>query len=152
LRVKALMSFFKSETYARAFGKTTWSIPAAEMERGIEAMLSVLDPDVSELEGKDEQDAANHFLLDGLLMVIRADGAVSQQEVAWLEEQTHAKWPSETLAGKLSDPKHCQQVWEGLSEHAGILRNKVSEVGCANLWRVLIRNVAHCTGHDISEK
>lgn len=145
LRVKALIAYSKSETYARAFGKTSCLIPAAEMERGIETMLSVLDPDVAELDGKDEQEAANRFLFDGALLVISADGVVAPEEVAWLEARTSSKWSGEELSRDLSKPEFRQDLQQRLEANASVLRHKLSELGRANLLSIMC-DIAVCAG------
>lgn len=145
LRVKALISFSKSETFAKAFGRSNWSIPATQMEQAIETMLSVLDPDVSELEGQDEQAAANRFLFDGALLVIGADGVVAPEEVAWLEARTQSNWSSDSLARDLSNREYLQELNNRIESNAAILRNKLSEYGRANLLHLMC-DIAHCAG------
>lgn len=137
LRVKALIAFSKSEAFANAFGKTNWTVPTAEMEHGVETMLSVLDPDVSELEGKDTQEAANQFLMDGTLFVIGADGVIAPDEIAWLEARTSEKWSGEELARDLSSTEFRLKLNERLESNGAILRNKLSELGRARLLHVL---------------
>jgi len=137
LRVKALIAFSKSEAYAKAFGRTEWTLPTDEMERRIETMLSVLDPDVSELEGEDEQDAANRFLFDGALMVIGADGVVAPEEVEWLHGHFTDNTSGEVLARDLATPEFQQELQQRLEANAAILRNKLSEVGRAHLLHIM---------------
>lgn len=137
LRVKALIAFSNSESYAKAFEKTSWNISAAEMERGVETMLSVLDPDVSELESTDEKEAANRFLFDGALLVIGADGVVGPQEVAWLDGRTEKKWSGEDLARDLANPEFQRELRQRLDANASILRNKLPELARAQLLHVM---------------
>jgi uncharacterized tellurite resistance protein B-like protein len=137
LRVKALITFANSEAYARAFGRGEWSVSTDELERRVETMLSVLDPDVSELEGKDEKDAANRFLFDGALLVIGADGVVEPQEVAWLERQTSDKWSGEALAKSLSSDEFRHGLRQRLETNAAVLRNKLSDMARAGLLHTM---------------
>lgn len=145
LRVKALVAFSRSELFADAFGKTNGTIPTEDMERAVETTLSVLDPDVSELEGKDTEEAANRFVIDGALKVVVADGEVASDEVAWLEKLLSKKLSGETIARDLSDPDFQRTINDRLESNAGILRNKLSEVGRAKLLPML-RDVAQIAG------
>jgi len=135
LRVKALITFAQSEPYSRAFGLSEWSISADESERRVEAMLSVLDPDVSELTGKDEKEAANRFLLDGALLVIGADGIVDPAEVAWLEKRTSGKWSGEALAKDLSSDHSA--IRQRLETNAAVLTRKLSVMARAGLLHTM---------------
>lgn len=137
LRVKALIGFAKSELYAKAFGKTGWSIDAAEMEKGVETMLSVLSPDLSELETANEKEAFGQFLIDGALLVIAADGVVEPQEAAWLKRLTEDEWSAEELAASLSRPDFRRQLDQRLEECAHVLRNKLPEQKRAGLLHAM---------------
>lgn len=145
LRVKALVAFSKSEAFANAFGKTNWSIPTADMERMVETMLSVLDPDVSDLEGTDTREAANQFVIDGALMVIAADGEVAAEEVKWLEQLLSKQLSGEALARDVFNPDFQRKVSDQLDSNAEILRKKLSEVGRAKLLPMLL-DVARTAG------
>lgn len=145
LRVKALIAFSKSDTYAKAFGKSGSTIPAVELEKGVEAMLSVLDPDLSELESAKEEQAANQFLFNGALMVIAADGVVDPDEVAWLKAQTKQDWSGEELAQQMSRPEFQEHMSQELKSSARVLRNKLSEVKRAHLLQVMC-DIALCGG------
>jgi hypothetical protein len=102
LRVKALLGFSQSTKFAGAFGRKA-RISARELETSVATMLSVLDPDLSELEGAKEEDAFGRFLMDGALLVIGADGVVEPGEVAWLQSVTKAEWSAEQIAQQLGD-------------------------------------------------
>ena len=145
LRVKALIAFSKSETYSKSFGRNQWTIPGAELERGVETMLSVLSPDLAELEGKKEQEAAARFLFDGALQVIAADGVVDPEEVSWLSNFTEQKHSSKELAEQLSQPGFQEQSLHRLEACAAILRNKLSERSRAGLLYAMCE-VAVCAG------
>jgi uncharacterized tellurite resistance protein B-like protein len=145
LRVKALIAFGKSEAYARAFGKTGSAITAADMEKGVEAMLSVLDPDLSELEGDKEEDAANAFITNGALMLIAADGVVEPEKVAWLKAHTSVDRSREELAQWMSDPNFHEHMAEEMKASAFVLRNKLSEFKRAQLLHVIC-DLAVCGG------
>ncbi len=151
LRVKALIAFSKSELYARAFGKGQWSIPTSELERRVETMLSVLDPDVSEFEGKDEKAAANQFIFDGALRVIAADGCISPDEVAWLQRFISDDLTTESLVKALSDEQFCKNLNQRLEVNAGILRNKLSDNGRANLFHLMCDVAVNAGGFPESE-
>lgn len=137
LRVKALIAFAKSEPYAKAFGRTGWSIPATELDRGVETMLSVLSPDLSELETAQEQDAVGQFLIDGALLVIAADGVVNPEEVAWLNRLTEKQHSGEKLAADLASGEFRQQLNERLEQSAHVLRNKLPEQKRAGLLHAM---------------
>lgn len=127
LRVKAMILFAKSDLFAKAFGRTGWSIDIRDVERGVETMLSVLSPDLGELENAQEKEAFNQFLIDGALMVIAADGVVDPQEVVWLNRLTESEWSAQELATKLSGADFRQQLEQRLEGCAHILRNKLPE-------------------------
>jgi hypothetical protein len=105
LRVKALLGFSQSTTFAGAFGKTAARISARELETSVATMLSVLDPDLSELEGAKEEDAFGRFLMDGALLVIGADGVVEPGEVAWLQSVTSPATPQDSGPVRASSPR-----------------------------------------------
>jgi len=145
LRVKALVAFSRSELFADAFGKANGTFPTEEMERTVETMLSVLDPDVSELEGKDTEEAANQFIIDGALKIVAADGEVAADEVAWLQKLLSNKLCRESVARDLANPDFHRTIDDRLESNAAILRNKLSEVGRAKLLPML-RDVAQTAG------
>ena len=145
LRVKALMAYSKSEPHSMAFGRTRWAIAAIELERGVEAMLSVLSPDLSELESKKEQEAAGYFLYQGALMVIAADGVIDPEEVAWMSQRTDQKLSPKELAQELLQPGFMEQSLQRLGPAAAILRNKLSERNRAGLLYEMCE-VAACGG------
>ena len=145
LRVKALIAFSKSETYAKGFGKSGPTLAMAEMEKAVETMLSVLDPDLSELEGAKEEEAANQFLINGALMVIAADGVVKPEEVAWLKAHTKQDWSGDSLAQQMSKPDFQEHMLQELKSSAHILRNKLPEVKRARLLHIMC-DVALCGG------
>ena len=85
LRVKALIAFCQSETYARTFGKNVRAVPALEMEKAVdEGMLRVLEGNFPEFDDVDEDEVVGRFLLNGGLTVITAAGAVARERVAAL--------------------------------------------------------------------
>ena len=137
LRVKALIAFAKSELYAKMFNRAGWSIDSGDMERGVETMLSVLAPDLTELENANEKEAFGRFLMGGAQLVIAADGVIEPQEVAWLQRFTEDKLSGEELAANLSRPEFRQELKERLEESAHILRNKLPEQTRAGLLHAM---------------
>jgi hypothetical protein len=100
---------------------------------------------LSAKEGKDEEDAANRFLLDGALLVVGADGVVAPGEVAWLESRTSGKWSSEELTRDLSKPEFRRELQQRVEANASILCHKLSELGRARLLHVMC-DIALCAG------
>ncbi len=137
LRVKALIAFAKSELYAKAFGKSGWTLASDEMELHVDNMLEVLTPDLSELETGKEKEAFNQFLIDGALLVIAADGVVDPQEVAWLKHLTNDEWSREELTADVSRPEYRQQLEQRLNACAEVLRFKLPELKRARLFRAM---------------
>jgi uncharacterized tellurite resistance protein B-like protein len=146
LRVKALIAFSKSETYSKAFGKTIAAIPTVEMEKGVEAMLSVLDPDLSkELENAKEEEAANRFLINGALRVIAADGVVDPHKVDWLKAHFDTKWSRKEVVQDVSNSEFREHMDQELESSARILTMKLSESKRAHLLQIMC-DVAVCGG------
>lgn len=145
LRVKALISFSRSEALAKAFRRSEWRISSVDMEREIENMLSVIAPDFSELEGKDEEEAANRFLFDGALLMIGADGCVSPEEVAWLQQRTASELDAEKLTSDTTNPQFRQELTQRLEANSIILVNKLPQTARAQLLRVMC-DIAVCAG------
>jgi len=151
LRVKALVAFSKSNLFADAFGKMNGTIPTEDMERAVETMLSVLDPDVSELEGKDTEEAVQDFLFHGSLRVIGADDVIAPDEVAWLESRTKKKWSGEALARDLATSEFKKILSDRIESNAAILRDKLSEMGRSRLLQVLCEVALAADGLSESE-
>jgi len=145
LRVKALMAYAKSEPCSTAFERSRWTIASDELERGVETMLSVLSPDVSDLESKKEEEAGNEFLYTGALMVIAADGMVNPEEVGWLRKLTRQKKSAKQLAEDCCRPDFAEKALRRLSPVAAILRNKLSDKKRAGLLYAMCE-VAACGG------
>lgn len=137
LRVKALIAFAKSELYAKAFAKSSWNLASRDLELRVDNMLSVLTPDLSELESGKEKEALNQFLIDGALLVIAADGVVDPQEVAWLKRLTNDEWSREELTADLSRPEFRQQLEQRLNACAEVLRFKLPELKRARLFHAM---------------
>jgi len=138
MRVKALVDFSKSESYATAFGWTDWEIPTVQMEGLLNTMLSVLDPrDIWEEYNKGEEGPTNQFLLDGALLLIAADGAVSPDEIGWLAARTKDAWSAESLAQGFSQPEFLDQLRARVEENASFLRKKVPPLKRAGLLQVM---------------
>jgi len=137
LRAKALLSFSKSDGFARAIGRSSFEIPMLDMEREVEQMLSVLEPDLTELTSAEESKAADVFVLKGVLMVIAADGTVDADEIKWLKQG----WQGldiNTAKSVMSQPDFIKNTVEELKGPAYILRNKLPEMKLLGLFRVII--------------
>lgn len=137
LRVKALIAYSRSDTYATAFGRRSGSLSIQEVERSVETMLSVLLPDLTELENAQEEEALQQFLFDGALLVIAADGIVEPGEVAWLESFSEQKWTTAELAERLASEEFQTELRARVAGSAHILRNKLPEQKRAGLLHVL---------------
>jgi uncharacterized tellurite resistance protein B-like protein len=145
LRVKAMIDFSKSESYAKAFGRTTAAIPAVQMEKGVEVMLSVLEPDLSDLESAKEEEAANKFLFNGALMVITAQGGVEPKKLAWLKAHFDTDWSRQGLAQEMAKSDFGDHLRRELDSVAFVLTRKLSEFKRADLLRVM-SDAAVCGG------
>ena len=145
LRAKAMIAFSKSVIFAKAFGKTTATVPNAEMEKSIEAMLSVLDPDLSELENAKEEEEANRFLINGALMVITAEGNADPQKVAWLKSNFETEWSPEEITQQMSKSGYRDYIHQELKSSAHVLKHKLPELRRARLLHAMC-DVAICGG------
>ena len=113
-RVKALIAFAKSDAYAKAFGRSGAVFPAAEMEKAVEDMLLTFDlSEVHKWEDAKDQEAAEHFIVNGALMLIAADGVVSPEKIAWPKAYTERDWSREELAQRMSRSDFQEQVFSG---------------------------------------
>lgn len=146
LRVKALMSFARSETYAKAFGAGSWELTTGELEREVEAMLAVIDPDLSAMEDADEQRAANEFIRAGALLVVAADGVVSPEEIAWLNCNTGDAHTAESVQAALADGAFLERAREDLQRSANVLRHKLPEVLRGGILRTMCEVAASAGG------
>jgi uncharacterized tellurite resistance protein B-like protein len=146
LRVKALMSFSRSEFYAKAIGASTWELTTGELEREVDAMLAVVDPDLSEMEGADEQRAANEFIRAGALLVVAADGVVSPEEIAWLNRNTDGAHTAESMQAALADGTFLERTREDVQRSAQVLRHKLPEVLRGGILRTMCEVAASAGG------
>jgi hypothetical protein len=137
LRVKALIAYSKSEAFATAFGKDNWTVSTDEMERTIENMLSVVAPDLSELDGKDEAEATNRFLFDSALLMIGADGLVSPDEVTWLQQRISPELTAEKLAEDVLNPEFQKELIQRINASCKILVTKLPQISRAHLLRIV---------------
>lgn len=128
LRVKALISFSRSEAFATAFRMSDWSISTNDLEREIENMLSVIATDFSALDGENEKDAANRFIIDGAMLIIGADGSVSPEEVAWLQKGSTSELDHEKLRVSTTNPDFREQLVVRLKVSSKILIAKLPQV------------------------
>ena len=136
LRVKALIAFGKSETYAKAFERTGPAITAVEMEQGVDTMLSVHTPtELAGLEDAKVKEAAEHFLTDAALMLIAADGVVEPEKLAWLKAHTSHQWSREELLQRMSQPGFHDEMEQEMRADAAILVENLSELDRAGLFR-----------------
>ncbi|HOO49649.1 MAG TPA: M48 family metalloprotease [Alphaproteobacteria bacterium] len=137
LRVKALVSFSNSEIHAKLFGHDSWELNAVDLDRQVENMLSVLEPDVSELETEEEGKAANEFLINGALLVIASDGTVDPAEVSWLMSEWEGL-DMEQIKSFLSQPNFLENTFEALEQPAYVLRNKLTELDRLGIFRTML--------------
>lgn len=145
LRVKALISFSESQTFATAFKKEKWKISSQQLEQEINNMLSVIAPDFSELDGKDEEEAANRFVFESVLLMILADGQVSDDEMAWLHKFAGPKLTAQKLRSDAADPQFQKALLQSLEENASILAAKLPETARAQLLQIVC-DIAVCSG------
>ena len=145
LRVKALIAFHQSETYAQAYGREDGRMAGPELERCVESMLAVLDPDLSELENASDDEAANTFIMYSAMMLISADGKVEPAEVEWIKRLTQSKWTSEELARELGKPGFREYAINQIEASGRVLRAKIPELKLAPLLETLCR-LALCEG------
>ena len=145
LRAKAMIVFSRSSAYAEAFGKTAVTTPTVEMEKSVEAMLSVLDPDLSEVESAKEEEAANRFLFQGALLIIGADTVVEPQKVAWLKDHFETEWSPEEITRRVSQPDCLSGLLDELESCAHVLKKQRSEWNRAGLLHVMC-DLAVCGG------
>lgn len=137
LRVKALITFFKSSGYADAFGLPNSSITLNEVEDKVKIMLSSLLPDLTVLEKAEEKEVAFKLLMDGAMLVIAADGKVDPSEIAWLESFTDQSWSVEELGHMIRGDGFQEMLQARISEHAYVLRHKLSEQDRSGLFHVM---------------
>jgi uncharacterized tellurite resistance protein B-like protein len=145
LRVKALIAFSKSSAYAGVFGKTAVATPTVEMERSVEAMLSVLDPDLSELESAKEEEIASRFLFHGALLIVGADSEVDHRKVGWVKDHFQTDLSHEEIERRLAGPDCLKELLDELESSAPVLKNKLSELKRADLLHVMC-DLAVCGG------
>jgi uncharacterized tellurite resistance protein B-like protein len=151
LRVKALIAYSNSEAFASAFGKENWTVSTDEMERTIENMLSVVAPDLSELDGKDEAEATSRFLFDSALLMIGADGLVSPDEVAWLQQRISPELTAEKLEEDVLNPAFRKELIQQIQENSRILVTKLPQISRAHLLRIVCDIAVRAGGFVESE-
>jgi len=149
LRVKALMSFSDSRLYSEALGQPPKPRANEDFEKSIENMLSVLEPDLSELETASEQDAGNRFLVRGALVVVAADGALESDEVKYLKSQMTL---SEELVAEMKRPDFIEMSMQKIAGDATILAKKLSMQRRAGLLHELCRVALSAGGYVTGEQ
>ena len=149
LRVKALMSFADSRLYSEALGQSPKPRANEDFEKSIENMLSVLEPDLSELETASEQDAGNRFLVRGALVVVAADGALEPDEVKYLKSKMTL---SEELVAEMKRPDFIEMSMQKIAGDATILAKKLSMQKRAGLLHELCRVALSAGGYATGEQ
>jgi uncharacterized tellurite resistance protein B-like protein len=149
LRVKALMLFADSRRYSEALGQPPKPLANEDVEKSIEHMLSVLEPDLSELETASEQDAANRFLLCGALVLVAADGALEPHEVKYLKSRMTL---SEDMVAAMKRPDFIEVSLQGIAGDATILARKLSVERRAGLLHELCRVALVAGGYGTGEQ
>ncbi len=108
LRIKALKVFRESELYARAFAQTRWNISTTELEKHVEHLLALAEPQIDAPDLADNGPVISSFLLNASLLLIASDGKVTVSEKKWLQnrfnmnpKQLDSLLESETLIDNL---------------------------------------------------
>jgi tellurite resistance protein len=149
LRVKALMSFANSRLYSEALGQPPNPQADADFEKSTEHMLSVLEPDLSELETASEQDAANRLLVRGALVVVAADGALEPAEVKYLKSKMTL---TEELVASMKRPDFIEVSMPEIAGAATILVKKLSLRNRAGLLHQLCLVALAAGGYATGEQ
>ena len=145
LRVAALIAFGRSELYAKAVGLSDWDLAAADLEKTIENMLAMVEPDFTELETADDASAFNRMVVQGAMLVVASDGVVAPEEVSWFRSQVKDLELDADFLERIVTEEFQKQTLTGLEPVAHILCAKLSTQKRAGLLRVLC-DVAVCAG------
>ena len=149
LRVKALMSFGNSRRYSEALGQPPNLQANDDFEKSVEHMLSILEPDLSELETVSEQDAGNRFLIRGALVLVAADGEFAPDEVKYLKSRMTL---SDEMVASMKQPDFIEVSLQGLAGDATILARKLSVDKRAGVLHELCRVALTAGGYATGEQ
>ncbi len=148
LRAKALRLFANSSTFAEATSQGQHELGAKQLEQEVEHMLSVLEPDLREIESASEESAVNQFLRTGAMAVTAADGTLDPNELAYLKQRMQL---TDQLIAAMQGRDFVDVAIEGLSEEASVLRKKLSLQARAGLLHELCRVSLSSGGYAMEE-
>jgi uncharacterized tellurite resistance protein B-like protein len=149
LRVKALLSFADSHLYAEALGLPAGKLVNDEMERTTQHLLSVLEPDLSELESASEEKSADSLLINGALAIVASDGILDRDEIAYLNERLRL---TEELVSEMKGPDFVERALARVAKDAVVLSRKLSVASRAGLLRELCRVALAVGGYAEGEQ
>jgi uncharacterized tellurite resistance protein B-like protein len=149
LRMKALLSFGGSQLYAEAFDLPAGKLANEEMERAIEHLLCVLEPDLSELESASEEHAAGRLLVMGALALVAADGAFDSGEIAYLKGRMRL---TDEMMADMKQPDFVERAVAGIAKDAMVLSRKLSVANRVGLLRELCRVALAAGGYAEGEQ
>ncbi len=151
LRVKALIAFANSTSFSSMIKGKPSLASRREIEQKIDVMLSTLAPDLSEIEGVDEQQIIPQFIADGAILMIASDGKVEPGEIAWLKSFGDGYLPVAEIVEGIGEPGFLKMVSKRVSKHADILRHKLPEHKRAGLLNCMF-DVAFCSSGLVREE
>ena len=149
LRAKALRLFASSSTFAEATSQASYELESKQLEQEVEHMLSVLEPDLREIESASEEDAVNQFLRTGAMAITAADGTLDTKELAYLKQRMQL---TDQLIGAMQSRGFVNVAMDGLSEEASVLRKKLSLQARCGLLHELCRVALSAGGYAVEEQ
>ncbi|MBK8119759.1 MAG: M48 family metallopeptidase [Sulfuritalea sp.] len=87
MRAKLLRTFADSKLFADAMGRPSALVSEDDLERTSLHLLSVLEPDLSEIESASDEEAGNLLLVFGSLVLAAADGVFDAAEATFLQKR-----------------------------------------------------------------
>ncbi len=135
LRVKALKIFEQSEIFAAAFGSENFEIPAIELEKRIDHLLDLVEPDISSLEVSDIKTHIDNFLECALISMMAIDDDFCRREKDWLQE----KWkiPAEKIAEIIEIPDYRDRLLAIAGNEVKLIRNSLNFYDRYKLFEIL---------------
>lgn len=149
MRAKLLRTFADSKLFADAMGRSSSLISEEDLERTSLHLLSVLEPDLSEIESASDEEASNVLLIFGSLALAAADGAFDAAEAAFLRKRMKL---TDEMVAAMRQPDFVETTLANIAEPAGVLARKLNTPARAGLLRELCRVALVSGGYDQAEQ
>jgi hypothetical protein len=144
LRVKALVAFSQSRLYSDWRGQPAAQLTTDDLEKSVEYMLSVVEPDLTSIESASEDEAANRVLTHGAFAIVASDGVVEPTEARFLKSKGIDV--TTELRNELETADFVPKTLASIANDAQLLTKKLSIANRAGLLHQMCLVAANAGG------